>query len=503
MMQSGGSGLNGLLMSLGATLPSQADGSLLEAMPVTDTEFSRLFEQLRAGSDALPLSMQQAGLDSEAVIEWTDQDWLQLEHALTAAMQEGDSMPQLPPGLPLTTKDLLQQVRFGEGWATQGDADAADSESAAGLLPTTTAQNDLRAAFDGLSKAVSNLQPGEGDAANKSANDLSTTILSDSADAANADVDDLGLAALTKVQHSEALPANQNLESDADQAVQNSAVPAAANGLAASALTRRDLSVDKRATTPGQNNPASSDAAMPDLSEASSSEPKPHSTINVTDTVPEADTPSIERPIAQNTAAPELKSPQQTMTQPTAIAAVPSDTVNSNELVDPLTEEAFELQEKRELQQVRGEERLRDKLELGPDRQTWGAALGGRIMTMVQDDIQQARIHLDPPELGSLEIRLQVQQDQTNIQVQVQNPQVRDALEANAHRLREALAENGLSLAGFDVSEQGSQQQQGFAQSSAEYSSSNDEMASDDDLHDAPSIATSSTNSQSLLDTFA
>src|SRR5690606_20354331 len=62
-------------------------------------------------------------------------------------------------------------------------------------------------------------------------------------------------------------------------------------------------------------------------------------------------------------------------------------------------------------------------------------------------------------ELGSLEIRLQVQQDQATVQVQVQNGQVRDALESGAQRLRDALAAQGLQLAGYDVSERGQQSQ--------------------------------------------
>lgn len=142
----------------------------------------------------------------------------------------------------------------------------------------------------------------------------------------------------------------------------------------------------------------------------------------------------------------------------------------------------------------------RDKLDFGQDRREWGGSLGARIVTMVAEDVQQARIQLDPPELGSLEIKLHMNQDQASVQVQAQNPQVREVLEASAHRLRDALAAQGLTLSGFDVSDhsqaqagqQGEQSQgdgsQGWAADSGETAEITDQVA---------------TNSHALLDTFA
>lgn len=153
-----------------------------------------------------------------------------------------------------------------------------------------------------------------------------------------------------------------------------------------------------------------------------------------------------------------------------------------------------------ELSQALREERLN----FGNDRSTWAGALGARVVAMVMDDVQQARIHLDPPELGSLEIRLQVQQDQATVQVQVQNGQVRDALESGAQRLRDALAAQGLQLAGYDVSERGqqSQAQQGQSGQGGQGDRSVDGaegewLATDDSQPLAPA------GSLNLLDTYA
>jgi flagellar hook-length control protein FliK len=93
-------------------------------------------------------------------------------------------------------------------------------------------------------------------------------------------------------------------------------------------------------------------------------------------------------------------------------------------------------------------------LEFGSDKSLWGQQLGSRIITMVAEDVQQAKIHLDPPELGSLEIQLSLDKsDELRLQIQTQSPQVREVLEAQAHRLRESLSGQGMALAEFDVSD--------------------------------------------------
>ena len=140
-----------------------------------------------------------------------------------------------------------------------------------------------------------------------------------------------------------------------------------------------------------------------------------------------------------------------------------------------------------------------ESLEFGSDRREWGNALGARIVTMVANDIQQARIQLDPPELGSLEIRLQVQQDQATVQVQAQNAQVREVLESSAQRLRDALAGQGIQLSGFDVSERG-QQQGGQGDQPSDQQSADGEWVALEDDSPVPARPATSLN---LLDTFA
>ena len=88
-------------------------------------------------------------------------------------------------------------------------------------------------------------------------------------------------------------------------------------------------------------------------------------------------------------------------------------------------------------------------------------ALADKIQTMVKGDLKHAFIRLDPPELGALEIRVQVNHDQTHIQIVSPSGQVREALESQSVRLREALAEQGLNMANLDVSDQQNRGQSG------------------------------------------
>lgn len=82
----------------------------------------------------------------------------------------------------------------------------------------------------------------------------------------------------------------------------------------------------------------------------------------------------------------------------------------------------------------------------------WGDKLMGKLSWLTAKNLSVAEIHLTPPDMGPMEVRVRVQNDQANITVHAANPVVRDQLELNSHRLRDMLGEQGLALAQFDVS---------------------------------------------------
>lgn len=91
-------------------------------------------------------------------------------------------------------------------------------------------------------------------------------------------------------------------------------------------------------------------------------------------------------------------------------------------------------------------------------REQWGEALSQRISLMTARNQSEARIQLDPPELGRLMIQIQVNSEQASVSFTSPHALVRDALEANVPRLQEMLSEQGLDLLDVDISDQSQQQ---------------------------------------------
>jgi flagellar hook-length control protein FliK len=86
----------------------------------------------------------------------------------------------------------------------------------------------------------------------------------------------------------------------------------------------------------------------------------------------------------------------------------------------------------------------------------WGESIAGRLSLMVNQRISAARIHISPPELGPIEVRVNLNGDQASVQFVSHSAQVRDALEQSIPRLREMLEDAGFTLEDSDVSDQSS-----------------------------------------------
>ncbi|WP_223292875.1 MULTISPECIES: flagellar hook-length control protein FliK [Shewanella] len=93
--------------------------------------------------------------------------------------------------------------------------------------------------------------------------------------------------------------------------------------------------------------------------------------------------------------------------------------------------------------------------------QRFSPVMKQQLVMMVSQGIQHAEIRLDPPELGQLMVRIQVQGDQTQVQFQVAQHQTRDIVEQALPRLKELLAEQGMQLTDSHVSQQDSGGEQG------------------------------------------
>jgi flagellar hook-length control protein FliK len=82
----------------------------------------------------------------------------------------------------------------------------------------------------------------------------------------------------------------------------------------------------------------------------------------------------------------------------------------------------------------------------------WDQVLGERIQWLAGQKVQAAQVKLNPANLGPLEVRVQVHNDQASVQFTAQHAVVREALEAALPRLRDMFETSGVQLVDVDVS---------------------------------------------------
>ncbi len=89
----------------------------------------------------------------------------------------------------------------------------------------------------------------------------------------------------------------------------------------------------------------------------------------------------------------------------------------------------------------------------------WDRALGQKVVWMVGSAIQSAELTLNPPDLGPLQVVLNVSNDQASASFSSAQPEVREALESAMPRLRQMLSDAGVQLSGFSVGAENQQRQ--------------------------------------------
>ncbi len=133
----------------------------------------------------------------------------------------------------------------------------------------------------------------------------------------------------------------------------------------------------------------------------------------------------------------------------------------------------------------------------------WNEDLGQKITWMASRSEQSAELHLNPPDLGPLNVVLHVSGDQATALVTSPHAEVRDAVQQALPKLREMLADNGIMLGNASVSDQGHQgAQNGFSgggKSSPSFSGNAIEISS---VQQGTKMV-STLQSQGIVDTFA
>jgi|GEM_PF-3265848 len=140
-------------------------------------------------------------------------------------------------------------------------------------------------------------------------------------------------------------------------------------------------------------------------------------------------------------------------------------------------------------------------MDTGFGQQGWSDSLGKQLLIMSSQGVSSAQIRLDPPELGSLTVKIQMAADQqTSVSFVSPHAMVREALEQQLNRLQDMFRDQGLNLQDVSVSDQSSQQH-GDGGSGQQRHGGGSGSASGD--RDAAVAAPVMVRSESLIDFYA
>ncbi|MFP3350814.1 flagellar hook-length control protein FliK [Pseudoalteromonas sp. SIMBA_153] len=104
----------------------------------------------------------------------------------------------------------------------------------------------------------------------------------------------------------------------------------------------------------------------------------------------------------------------------------------------------------------------KEKLKEAPSE--WGQrllhVLGDKVKLQIGQQLQRAQIRLDPPNLGSIEISINIEGDKTSVSLTTSNAQVRDAIAQTLEQLRQSLSQNSNTTVDVNLSDKQQQSQQ-------------------------------------------
>ncbi len=127
----------------------------------------------------------------------------------------------------------------------------------------------------------------------------------------------------------------------------------------------------------------------------------------------------------------------------------------------------------------------------------WAQEISSRVTVFAKDGVQAARMELNPPSMGPMDVRVNVVDDTAEVSFVVQHASTRDLLESAVSRLREDMLQNGFGRVDVNISQGGTGEQsadgRGFSDLDEAGETSNTEL----------SVASGPGYSTGLIDVFA
>ncbi|WP_341205675.1 flagellar hook-length control protein FliK [uncultured Psychrosphaera sp.] len=162
-----------------------------------------------------------------------------------------------------------------------------------------------------------------------------------------------------------------------------------------------------------------------------------------------------------------------------------TDSFTKPELVDVngvQLDKTLQLPKLEQLSQAKNETLLRENILF--NKQELANHMQQQVGLMMSKNMKSIDIRLDPPELGAMQIKLTMNNEQAAVSFVVSNQQAKDALDASLPRLRELLEQQGMDLAESDV-QHGSAQGESTTGDDNNGANSGNGMSNDDAQDDA------------------
>lgn len=88
---------------------------------------------------------------------------------------------------------------------------------------------------------------------------------------------------------------------------------------------------------------------------------------------------------------------------------------------------------------------------MSPREPAWSEAFGRNLAELAIKGAREISFHVDPPELGPIEVSLRMDQQRVDINMSASHPLTRDVLQQSLSQLRELFAAGGLQLGGANI----------------------------------------------------
>jgi flagellar hook-length control protein FliK len=123
-------------------------------------------------------------------------------------------------------------------------------------------------------------------------------------------------------------------------------------------------------------------------------------------------------------------------------------------------------------------------LDIQPNMQSaaWNKVMAGRVLWMAREGVQQAELKLNPANMGPVEVRLTINNDQASVTFIASQAPTREALEQSLPRLRDSFTDSGMELVDAEVTSQSSQHEQSSEQAADEFVGGNEVLVADTEV---------------------